>query len=194
MYLFQTDRLNFTNNIHICWQLIRLKKRNPEALDKQILLLQKLAVNELIELVVPLAFILSFITAYYGPNSSLIGNIGNSYWQFKEVDDIGQKLQTVLMLFFTDIFSLVINSITLWAFFKVNLLKAVISIEEEFGIVFFVILGQCVSTVRNIHYAITILDLILLKLNTITLSPENYINLTFYCSISAETWLILVGT
>ena len=78
----------FANNIHTCLSLVVLKKRNPGNINKQIFLLQKLALAELVEFVAPLAFLLPFVIGYYGPNSKLIGNLGSNYFHFRAVEDL----------------------------------------------------------------------------------------------------------
>ena len=59
---------DFVCNMYLCVKLIWLNKRRPEDVEKQIDLIQELALNELMEFITPLSFILAFILAYHGPN------------------------------------------------------------------------------------------------------------------------------
>ena len=93
--------LDFLINIYIIIKIISRKKNNLRDLEESIELLQDLVVNELIEFLVPLVYTASFAVAYYGPNSNLIGNIGNDYWQYQAVEDISHTVSHI-SLFFSD--------------------------------------------------------------------------------------------
>ena len=54
-------------------------------LDKETL--TELIINEVIEIFVPFAFVITYTISYYGPNAAILGNIGNDYWHFKKVHD-----------------------------------------------------------------------------------------------------------
>ena len=45
---------------------------------------QILVLSECLEIVIPLAYLLCFVIAYYGPNADILGNIKNGYWQYQE--------------------------------------------------------------------------------------------------------------
>ena len=45
---------------------------------------QILVLSECLEIVIPLAYLLCFVIAYYGPNAEILGNIKNDYWQYQE--------------------------------------------------------------------------------------------------------------
>ena len=45
---------------------------------------QILVLSESLEIVIPLAYLLCFVIAYYGPNADILGNIKNGYWQYQE--------------------------------------------------------------------------------------------------------------
>ena len=55
-------------NLSLVIRLIRLKKKDPLNVEKQIDLLQDLVLNEMIEFVVPVAYVIVFGSAYFGPN------------------------------------------------------------------------------------------------------------------------------
>ena len=69
---------------------------------KAIDLLQELVISEMVEFMVPVFYLFVFIAAYYGPNAKIIGNIGNSYWQFNAVKDVGKTIEFISMFFFID--------------------------------------------------------------------------------------------
>ena len=71
----------------------------------------QLAVNELLELISPLSFIIAFLLAYFGPNGNVIGNISITIWHYEAIEDAPEFLKVVLILFFVDFVSTIITSI-----------------------------------------------------------------------------------
>ena len=62
-----------------------------------------LALTEIMEVLIPLIYGINFVIAYYGPNSMILGNIGNSYWQYHAVEDITNTLSSVSLMFLVDL-------------------------------------------------------------------------------------------
>ena len=48
----------------------------------------KLVMAEIVEGIVPLAYAIGFMIAYFGPNAMLIGNVRSGIWAYKAVEDI----------------------------------------------------------------------------------------------------------
>ena len=144
--------LKLTMDIWICLQIIWIKRKTPEDKTEAIRLLQKLALNEMIEFIVPLAFMLSFLVAFNGKNASLMGGIGSSMWQYNKVDDISEALFKMMIFFVTDLTSVVVCSTLLWFVCKINFFKAVFLILNEFGLVFCILVGFFVSVVSLTIY------------------------------------------
>lgn len=139
--------LDFVINIYLSLKLVWLKKQRPVDIEKQIDVILALARNELIECVTPIAFIIAFVVAYYGPNCDLIGNVCAEIWQYTAIKDINGMVITSIMLFIVDFFSTVTSSIILWRYCKTNFLKALIASEKEYGLAFGIMLGTTVFTV-----------------------------------------------
>ena len=139
--------IDFLINICISVRLVWVKKRRPDDIEKQYELLLEVLIAELTEFLVPLAFLLTFIASYYGPNSTLIGNVGSSYWKYDAVDDGKQYVQNILMFFFIDFCSVVACTIILWVFCQINLPKAFVTLENEFAWIFCVQLSVLVDVV-----------------------------------------------
>ena len=59
-------------NCVVCLRIVWINKNHPEQLNKQIDLIQELVVNELVEFLVPGAYILAFALLVYGSNCDLI--------------------------------------------------------------------------------------------------------------------------
>ena len=78
---------------------------------------------EIIEIFTPLVYITSLLMALYGPNSSILGNYGNDYWQYKKIENLDHILFSVLELFIIDVFSCVLGGVILWKLCYINILQ-----------------------------------------------------------------------
>ena len=145
-----TIAVDFMINFLICLRVIYLKKKNQtrENIKKQIELLQILVINETNEFIAPLCYILCFMTAYFGPNSRLIGNMGNSYWQYHKIENVEQSIEFVFIFMFIDLGSLVVVSILLWRLFRINLYRAFSVLQNEFCVGFSASLAVAFNAVR----------------------------------------------
>ena len=99
-------------------------------------LLQDLMINEIVEFMVPLSYLICFSVAYYGPNANLIGNIKSSKWQFVAVDDFEHTVGFVTLFFLVDLASVVVSSIILWIFCRINLWNVYKMVQEEYVLTF----------------------------------------------------------
>ena len=136
-------------NIYLSFRIVWLQKQRPADIEKQINLLQELARNELVEFMTPLAFLVAFVVAYYGPNSDLFGNVCAEIWQYVAIEDINGTVKSLFMLFFIDFCSTVLSGIILWIYCKINLLKVLTALEMEYGLAFCVLIGLYTSTVSR---------------------------------------------
>ena len=90
--------------------------------DKKKALL-RLVLAELCEGLIHLAYIIGFVMAYYGPNSKLIGNVGNGDWHYEAVDDVSHTFRVMFGLFAMDLVSLSLNSAIVWMKSNVNIVQ-----------------------------------------------------------------------
>ena len=139
--------LDFIINLSMCLRIVWLHKIRPEKKDIIISLIQDLAIAEMLEMIVPLVYLLCFSTAYYGPNSELLGNIGNGYWQYNSVEDVDYAIKMVCLFFSIDLFSGLMSYIILWISSRINLLKAYIALQKEFGVIFLITFVFVLTTV-----------------------------------------------
>ena len=128
-------------------KIVWTKKRNPRIFLEKIASLQDLAIGELVEFQAPLSFMLVLICAFYGPNSGLIGNIGNAYWHYEKLEDITETLKNMAFLFLVDFSSTIVSAIILWLSCGINLFRAFLELHREFGKIFSLILGNCLLVV-----------------------------------------------
>ena len=79
---------------------------------------------------------------YYGPNAEILGSIKLEIWHYQTViSDIQGYVWNVSFLFFVDIFSLIINTGLIWYFCRINLLKLLKRLQQEFWLVFMITEG-----------------------------------------------------
>ena len=139
--------IGFAMNMYICLKLIYLKKKRPMEVYTQIGLLQDLVINEMIEFMVPPIYLATLLLAFYGPNAEIIGNVKNGYWRFTPIADINHTIEFVIMFFFIDICNLFISAFLLWTFARINLYRAFVEIQKEFGLPFLFQIGAALSHV-----------------------------------------------
>ena len=85
----------------------------------------------------PLTYIALICMAYFGPNANLLGNIQLRIWQYQRpIEDIEQYITNVSLFLVMDFASFTINGILLWNLAKINVLKVMNKIQEEFWIMF----------------------------------------------------------
>ena len=139
--------INFIN----CLRIIYLKKKEQtrENIEKQIEILQVVVISETNEFIAPLCYILCFMTAYFGPNSGLIGNIGNDYWQYSKIEYVEDSIEFVIVFMFVDLGSLILISILLWKLYRINLYRAFSALQKEFYVGFAASLAIAFNAVRN---------------------------------------------
>ena len=138
---------DFLTNIIVGLRIIYICYKKPLETEKKDELLQILVINEMVECAVPIAYLMCFISAYIGPNCELIGNVGNSYWQYRAVDDFKHTILYVSILFFIDLLSLVTCVYLLWNFCKINLIQFYIKVQKEFGNGFVIVMSSTLNAV-----------------------------------------------
>ena len=141
-------------------------------------LLQALAIAELTELLVPLCYLLCLLIAYYGPNSDVIGNIRNSYWQYTAIQDINHAIQYLCTFFIVDFLGLLLCFYLLWRTCGINLYKVCAALIDEFRVSFAISLGMFF----NGYFCLNMIS----SANDLTLSFD-WINADFNSTLSYPT-------
>ena len=113
--------LKLTYRIIKDFRTFNSERNNENDTNHKNMNINKLVIAELIEGFTPIIYGACIALAYYGPNSYIISNIGNSYWSEK-IDNLGPLFLTMSILFAIDLFSVAINSIWLWKVLNVNIL------------------------------------------------------------------------
>ena len=144
--------VDFFLNICLALRLIWLKKRHPNNIQQQINVLQELALYELVEFLVPLAFTMVLGVTYFGPNGNLYGNIRRSIWTFTAIKNINETLANTLKFFVVDFMSTIFCAAILWVLCRINLWNTLLQLQKEFGRFFIMILSWLMISV-SMNYA-----------------------------------------
>ena len=123
--------IDFILNIHSGLKIVNLDRSTTTLdiigrdryLNEREQLVYKLILIELIEVLVPLCYVVTVLVAYYGPNAEILGNIGNDYWQYESIDDIWNVVQAVLVMAAIDGCSAVIVGCMLWRVCSIHILQ-----------------------------------------------------------------------
>ena len=83
--------------------------------------MKDLVLDGTIEVFVPICYLVTFLSAYYGPNAGVLGNIGNSYWQFEAIKDVADVVSLELQMTVIDFAIFVSTGIILWLLCRINL-------------------------------------------------------------------------
>ena len=148
---------DFMLNLFQCLRLVWEKRKRSGSVEKQVDLLEDLALSELSEFHGPLIFLMTVALAFHGPNADMIGNISNEYWAYSAIEDINNTLEVMGTYLFVDFSSLIVCTIVLGIFCRINFLAAIMVIQKEFGVGICLILSRVVTLVslkkdrRNLH-------------------------------------------
>ena len=147
--------VEFIINLKNCWKIINLnrsKEKNRLARqklkEKQQEAIVMLALTEILEILVPLAYTMTFVIAYFGPNAEILGNIRNDYWQYHEIRYPAKILFTIFQMFCFDTASAIIGGMLLWNFSNVNLWKEFNKVLTSFWPLIALRIAQITSKVK----------------------------------------------
>lgn len=122
--------IEFLLNFRLCIKTLQMhRKIKTNILGNQYLKnqinnnLQNLVINEMIEVIVPLAYFSTFYLSYVGPNSTILGGVRNSYWNYEKVENLEKILTVGIEMFFIDFSSLIICGAILHKFSRINLFQ-----------------------------------------------------------------------
>ena len=85
-------------NLVSTFNIIRAQKCKDENKNA----LKCLTMKEFLEVLIPAAYSISFLIAYFGPNSEILGEVKNDYWQYEKVTNVFSKLKKIGLLFTVD--------------------------------------------------------------------------------------------
>ena len=151
---------DFLINVLLCLWIVWSKVKHPDKIHSQIDLLQELAIAELTEFHAPLSLIVTISLAYFGPNATILGNISNDYWQYEAIEDINGYMANLGLFFMIEFSCAIVTTIILWFTCRINLCKAFVELQEEFGKSYCVVLGYMLMTVLEILLYLKVIAII----------------------------------
>ena len=107
------------------------KSQNMETKE----LMYELVVSEIVELLVPILFMITFTITYYGPNANHMEGFRHSYWQARPVEDLWSTYYPTSFLFLGfDLIVLVSMAIILYFACNSNLMQEAQKAWMNFGL------------------------------------------------------------
>ena len=138
-------------NLVSTFNIIRAQKCKDETKNA----LKCLTMKEFLEVLIPAAYSISFLIAYFGPNSEILGEVKNDYWQYEKVTNVFSKLKKIGLLFTVDAIRAMCIFLVLRLFCNLNMYKAYCEITHRYGFLFLAYLAAFLNLVfRNYDLAI----------------------------------------
>lgn len=94
----------------------------------------ELVLNETVEMMVPIAFLVSYSTAYYGPNKDILGDVGCDVWQFEKIEELNSFFMTVAKMAIFDSGSVILGGGLLWWFCRINIFRQYCRVMKKYWI------------------------------------------------------------
>ena len=71
--------------------------------------------------------------AYYGPNAEIMGSVQLQIWHHQNIiEDFGDFATNILILFFVDFLSFILNGLLIWKYCNINPLRVLIDIQKRY--------------------------------------------------------------
>ena len=140
-----------------------IKKRNHRISTTQDTIqteeVQCLVLKEFLETLIPFIYCISFVIAYFGPNATVLGNIGNDYWHYEKVSNIYQKLSKIATFFAVDLVRGIVFSLVMWFRCGINTCRVCGNIVYHCGTLLMSYIAGFLTMVRQKEYFSTILSI-----------------------------------
>ena len=116
--------------------------------NKKQAILRSLVTMETIEVLIPLAYGMCYATAYFGPNSTIMRDVKNTYWGNTEMDITGLFWSVSRMALIDACGGIVIGAL-LWLLCRINFFEEFCNIMAKYWISISIAMGSCMFYVRN---------------------------------------------
>ena len=131
---FSTYCILFTDllyKLYTCYGICKFKKKieAKEGSEQKQLQIEKeeatqdLILDEMVEVTMPIVYALMVVLAYFGPNATILGNVGCEIWKWRKISSLTKFLTALFRMFSIDLLALVLNSLLLWKYSSVNVMK-----------------------------------------------------------------------
>ena len=123
--------VEFLLHLYTCYEIISIYRKTYETTFQSEVerstnmekLITDLVLDLIIEIYVPICYLVTFISAYFGPNAHILGNIGNSYWNFKAVENVEDVISVDIQMAGIDFGMLLTTGTILRIVCGINLFK-----------------------------------------------------------------------
>ena len=135
--VFSLLAVEFLLHIRQCYYIIKWTRRvdaddDPAKHNLKKRTLDNLILLEFIDVLVPIVYATGFATAFFGPNATIIGDVKNGYWNYKEVKDPEKMFSRLFQMFSIDLFSIICTSAVLWIFCKINFFLELCKVMKKY--------------------------------------------------------------
>ena len=157
--------VDFVLNLHCCYKVTCFNRAiTPEIcitdqakyIAQREYLLVKFLLIEILEVLVPIAYVVTVLIAYYGPNAEILGNIRNDYWQYDDIDDIESSLQAVMIMCVIDGCSAIIGGYWIWRVSSIDCLEEACRVLRNYWGCIAVTIAHYLNYVRRNIYLLYI--------------------------------------
>ena len=147
--------VEFLLKIYTCYGIIKIDKkiRSAKGVEREKLLQQKqeevqdLALDEFVEIIMPIVYVAMVLVAYYGPNGYILGNVGCEKWEWKKISDIVKFLKALFRMFIIDTLAFVATGFVFWKFIAINIFKQLCHDVKKYWPFISVVAGGAVTKV-----------------------------------------------
>ena len=112
-------------------------------------ILRNLVSMESIEVLIPLAYAISYATAYYGPNAGIMRMVKSSYFGYKE-EDIQVVLESVFKMAAFDACGAILIGVLLLLICQINIFDEFCGLMKKHWITISIITAALMTSVRNV--------------------------------------------
>ena len=119
--------VDFILNLHMSYQIIKFHRKivssdgeEAEKMREKTETTMQLFAIETVEVLAPLTYAITFLIAYNGPNATILGNIRNGDFSYKEVEDVESFVRELIKMILVDFASLIISAIVFWKLASIN--------------------------------------------------------------------------
>ena len=138
-----TIAVDFLLHLRITYNIVQLHKKLTSFGDIAVKQMKQKSTSQLVlaemcEGLVPLCYAIEFAMLYYGPNSSIIGNVGSSIWGYNKVENTQHFFGVLFVLFAIDTTSAVLNGFCLWKICNIDIFQEFCRILKYYWYIMFV--------------------------------------------------------
>ena len=115
-------------------KIIRLHKQSTVAAnDLRDKSLNRLALKEFSEILIPSIYCLSYIGSYFGPNYDIMGGIGLDLWHHEKISNLYEKLEKIVIFAFIESLRGLTFTLILWKLYRLNMYSAYCNVIKNYG-------------------------------------------------------------